>query len=146
MDECKESNFRLIMPKLIGLIYELNETYEDKLTPIKLKIHTETKILKNKYNAKISLELAVFDRNSYNKNEVPFFIDITMVGDFDWDDDIDESVLVILLENNAPATLLSYMRPYISNLTVGSGYPPLIIPLLNFKSNRAIYIDNDKKL
>ena len=145
MEECKESNFRFIVPKLTGLTYELNETYKEKSIPIKLKIQTETKILKNEHNARVSLELIIFDRNSYNKNEVPFYIGITMVGDFDWDDDIDENVLEILLENNAPATLLSYMRPYISNLTVGSGYPPLIVPLLNFKKNRAIYINNDKK-
>ncbi|MGD9570201.1 MAG: protein-export chaperone SecB [Sedimentibacter sp.] len=145
MVEGKESIFRFNMPKLTKLTYELNDTYEKKSTPIKMKIYTETKILKNEYNAIVSLQLIVFDRDSYNNNEVPFYIDITMVGNFEWDKSIDKEFLGMLLENNAPATLLSYMRSYISNLTVGSGYPPLIIPLLNFKENKAEYIRNEDK-
>ncbi|MGB4438547.1 MAG: protein-export chaperone SecB [Sedimentibacter sp.] len=145
MNECKESEFRFNVPKLTGLTYELNDAYEKKSAPIKMKIHTETKILKNDHNAYVSLELIVFDRDSCSRNEVPFYIDITMVGEFEWNDSIDEKFLGILLESNAPATLLSYIRPYISNLTVGSGYPPLIIPLLNFKENKAEYVKGEDK-
>ncbi len=140
MNECKESNFKFKNHKLTSLKYELNDSYELKSTPIKMNIQTETKIVKDGNNAIVSLELLVFDKDSYKRQEVPFYVDITMSGEFEWDSSIDDKLLVILLESNAPATLLSYMRPYISNLTIGAGYPPLIIPLLNFKENKAEYV------
>jgi len=62
------------------------------------------------------------------------------VSGFEWSDDIEEKTVRSLLEINAPVALLSYMRPYISGITSGSGYPPLVIPLLNFKANEVIYI------
>ena len=50
-------------------------------------------------------------------------------GIFNWKaDEIDD----ILLEVNAPAVLIAYIRPIISQLTSFSGYPPLILPLINF--------------
>lgn len=145
MEEIRESNFRFISTKLKGLTYELNDSYDIK-SPIKLIIHTETKVLKGEYNARVTLELTIFDKDYYLNNEAPFYIDIIMEGDFEWDDSINDGILEIMLENNAPAVLLSYIRPYISSLTVGSGYPPLVIPLLNFKKNKAVYINKNKKL
>lgn len=140
MNESNESKFRIIMPKLKKLEYEFNNKYE-KQDSIKLKIQTETKILKKVNNAIVSLKLQVFDKNKYELNEVPFYICIIMFSEFEWDDNVDEKVIPTLLESNAPAVILSYIRPFISNLTTGSGYPPLIIPLLNFKENKVEYID-----
>lgn len=140
MNESNESKFRIIMPKLKKLEYEFNNEYEKK-DSIKFKIQTETKILKKADNAIVSLKLQVFDKNIYELNEVPFYICIVMFSEFEWDDNVDEKIIPTLLESNAPAAILSYIRPFISNLTTGSGYPPLIIPLLNFKENKVEYID-----
>lgn len=140
MNEGNESKFRIIMPKLKKLEYEFNNEYEKK-DSIKFKIQTETKILKKADNAIVSLKLQVFDKNIYELNEVPFYICIVMFSEFEWDDNVDEKIIPTLLESNAPAVILSYIRPFISNLTTGSGYPPLIIPLLNFKENKVEYID-----
>ncbi len=140
MNESNESKFRIIMPKLKKLEYEFNNEYEKK-DSIKFKIQTETKILKKADNAIVSLKLQVFDKNIYELNEVPFYICIVMFSEFEWDDNVDEKIIPTLLESNAPAVILSYIRPFISNLTTGSGYPPLIIPLLNFKENKVEYID-----
>ena len=139
MEEIKESGFRIKIPKLKKLEYEFNESYEKKGS-IKLNIQTETKILMKKSDAVVSLELQVFNRSAFDNGKIPFYIQVIMVSDFEWSDDIEEKTVRSLLENNAPAALLSYMRPYISGITSGSGYPPLIIPLLNFKTNEVIYI------
>lgn len=143
MNESNESKFRIIIPKLKKLEYEFNDECE-KQESFKLKIQTETKILKKANSALVSLKLQIFDKVEYELNEVPFYISIIMFSEFEWDESVDERAIPSLLENNAPAVILSYIRPFISNLTVGSGYPPLIIPLLNFKENKVEYIKDVK--
>lgn len=39
------------------------------------------------------------------------------------------------LRANGPAILLSYIRPYITNITVRDGFPPLILPVMDFTEN-----------
>lgn len=140
MNKSNESKFRIKMPKLKKLEYEFNNEYEKPDDSVKLKIQTETKILKKNNSAIVSLKLQVFDKHKYELNEAPFYVYIIMFSEFEWDDDFDEKTVSSLLESNAPAVLLSYMRPFISSLTIGSGYSPLIIPLLNFKENKVEYI------
>lgn len=48
---------------------------------------------------------------------------------------MDEELVKLLLKQNAPAILLSDIRPYVTTLTTGSGYPPLVLPLMNFVEN-----------
>ena len=67
--------------------------------------------------------------------DVPFIISIEMQGDFSWSSDMEENIVKVLLKQNAPAVLLSYMRPYITTITTGSGYPPLVLPFMNFVEN-----------
>ena len=62
----------------------------------------------------------------------PFFISITQSGVFEYPKDIDKKMLKGLLNVSAPAVLLSYIRGMISQVTAFSGYPALIIPLINF--------------
>ncbi len=62
----------------------------------------------------------------------PFFISITQLGEFEYPSDLDRTDLENLLNINAPAVLLSYIRGLISQITAFSGYPALIIPLINF--------------
>ncbi len=145
MDIVKESNFKIKIPKIKKIEYEINESYEKSLNPINLNIHTETQIYKSSLEnrAVVSLELQIFDKCTYKKVGAPFYVNSIMFGEFEWDESIEENMLNSLLETNAPAVLLSYMRPYISSLTTGSGHKPLIIPLLNFRGNKAKYIQSE---
>lgn len=66
----------------------------------------------------------------------PFYIKATEGAIFRWEEnafngekDIDD-----LLDINAPALLVSYLRPIISNITMASKYPPYNIPFINFNS------------
>ncbi|WP_037314190.1 protein-export chaperone SecB [Salegentibacter sp. Hel_I_6] len=47
----------------------------------------------------------------------------------DIDDDFQKSSFVSI---NAPAIAFPYVRTYISNLTLNSGYDPIILPSINF--------------
>lgn len=77
--------------------------------------------------------MKVFDNSSMVN--VPFYIDISMEGEFFWDGGFNDKDIDTLLKSNGPAILLSYIRPYISSITVGAGFPPLILPLIDFTEN-----------
>lgn len=60
----------------------------------------------------------------------PFFINISEAAGFKWEDDTED--VDKLLSQNAPALLLSYMRPTISMITAASKYPAYNLPYINF--------------
>ena len=56
-------------------------------------------------------------------------IDVTMLGMFEFDKDIQETQS--FTEVNAPAILFPYLRAYITTLSSLSGIHPIILPTLN---------------
>ena len=56
---------------------------------------------------------------------------VKMSAKFSWDDSIDDEKEKIL-NINAPAALLSYIRPLISSMTGNLKYPALNIPFIDF--------------
>ena len=55
-----------------------------------------------------------------------------MASDFKWED-LDEKTVDSMLNLNAPALLLSYMRPIVANITNSSKFPTYNLPFINFK-------------
>ncbi len=82
----------------------------------------------NENRARVSLTLKV---NAENK-EAPFELEIKVVSDFKWED-MDENMVNSMLNVNAPALLLGYMRPIVSSITNSSALPVYNIPFINFK-------------
>ena len=132
----KNSTFQFKDLRLLGIEYKLNPEYSagEESEEIQLEIASETIVRKSGTDAKVILILNVFKERDIQ--QVPFSIQITMEGYFTWGQDLDEETCDRLLRTNAPAVLLSYIRPYVSQLTSGSGYPPLILPLMDFRSNK----------
>lgn len=58
-----------------------------------------------------------------------------MSAKFLWEGDLEEKVVKSLLKSNAPAALLSYIRPIVSMMTMSSKYPALNIPFIDFTKN-----------
>lgn len=89
--------------------------------------------------ALVILDFSVFDKDNISNN--PFYINVKIKGHFVWSEmeDLPDTnncdLIETLLNQNAPAILLSYVRSIISQITAFSGYPTLIIPLINFTSN-----------
>lgn len=126
----QKSNFKFKNPKLTQLEFKINKGYRanDMLT---LDIKDQIVVKKtSETSASVILKLEVFREEDFN--DVPFIINIEMQGDFSWGSDMKEDIVNVLLKQNAPAVLLSYIRPYITTITTGSGYPPLVLPLMNF--------------
>lgn len=126
------SPFKVEEIRLLDCEFITNEDFSND--EIKLEIGTEIDISVSENNpkARIYLSLNVFEKDRFE--DYPFFIRIRMKGIFSWEDSIVEPMLGKLLKENAPAVLLSYIRPFVSQFTAYAHYPPLILPLLSFKN------------
>lgn len=125
-----KSNFKFKNPKLTQLEFKVNENYNsNSMITLDIKDDISVKNI-SETAARVILRLQIFEEKDFD--DVPFIINIEMHGDFSWSNDMNEDIVKVLLKQNAPAVLLSYMRPYITTITTGSGYPPLILPLMNF--------------
>lgn len=125
----KKSKLQFKNPKLKKLEFKINEQFKNE-NLLGLDLNSKTNVDRTENKAVVSLTLNIFDKE--NIEDAPFFIDIEMSGEFRWPESVDEDTLEILLNSNAPAILLSYIRPYISTITSGAGYPALILPLIDF--------------
>ena len=132
----KKSRLQFKNPILTKVKYEINNAFQEE-KKIKLKIDLSTSINKGEEKAIVEVILKVFNKEMLEK--VPFYIEIGMKGEFFWDPNSDMSLIEKLLETNGPAILISYIRPYISNLTSGSGFVPLVLPLFDLSDNKVEY-------
>ena len=70
----------------------------------------------------------------YKENQ-PFSILVKMSANFSWGENLEEKLVKSLLKSNAPAALLSYIRPIVSMMTMSSKYSALNIPFIDFTQN-----------
>ena len=70
-----------------------------------------------------------------NKENQPFSILVKMSANFSWGENLEEKLVKSLLKSNAPAALLSYIRPIVSMMTMSSKYSALNIPFIDFTQN-----------
>lgn len=133
----KESNFQLIgKPKVLKMSYESNKEYvfKDELV---LELNNNIQVSKSDdkeiHESIIVLNVGIFTLKDISS--VPFQINIEIEGHFKWDDELEGTpeILEIMLKQNAPAILYSYIRPIITLITVEGNMPPLVIPLVNFR-------------
>ena len=134
----KESKFQMRdIPKIKQFEFNINEKYDSE-NGLVLDMDAETKVEKLEEGARVEFKMILFgDRKPEEK---PFDLSMTMESTFEWSDDLNDAIIGDLLGINAPAILLSYMRPHISNITASAGFPPLIIPLMDFTENKRIDI------
>lgn len=127
------SKFQFSNPELEKIVFSVNQSYEEsKFDGISMQSNTEVKKLDGN-KAKVSLTITIGN----DTDTQPFHICITMSANFIWEDDIDDVMAKQLLNMNAPAVLLSYIRPIVSSLTNSSKYPTLNIPFIDFTQNES---------
>ncbi len=128
----RESSFQMQDPFLVEVVMKVNSEFQFPDEGLGLDISDHKKINKEKNVATVVYSVKVFEEN-FDSN-IPFFIKISYSARFIWDDLKDEEV-DDLLEVNAPAILLGYIRPIVLQLTAYAGFPPLHLPLINFQKN-----------
>ena len=110
------------------MFIEVNENFEnDNFKGFDLHSETSVQMSDDELEALVTLHLELGEKG----NEYPFYIICDISSEFNWDESIKE--IRKMLSVNAPALLLSYVRPYISLLTSATEYPAFNIPFINFK-------------
>lgn len=128
------SSFQFSNPVLKHLCFKLNEGFSKsgKLDmDIRLNVsckrnESENSTLNNSAMVVVCLTLGAED------DSTPFYIEATEEASFKWDESItDEKQIDTLLNQNAVALLISYLRPIIANVTASSPYPAYNLPYIN---------------
>ena len=127
----KKSFFQIKeVPIISNLCFEISKNFDfskNKKLEVEIKINTKV-ILKEENSASLKLYLELFPDKSKDR---PFYMQVVSIASFIWAEGLEEKIVENLLSVNAPAIMLSYIRPIISNITTYSGQPPLIIPLID---------------
>lgn len=126
----RESFFKMVKQSTEEIIFKKNSNYNSNNKSINVEFLPEIQIKKiNNNRAEVTLKFQIFSEENFD--ESPFFLSVTEKGIFEWSEDHLDKI-DNLLRISAPAVLLSYIRSIISQVTAFSGYPALIVPLINF--------------
>ena len=133
----KTSDFQFVRPCLNKLTFTENEQFEvdqeiDEGVEMENKFSVQVDKDDEKPFAIVTLNLQV----NLEAENVPFRIDASISSAFRWQN-ISEEQAERMLHVNAPAFLLSYLRPIISQITHSSRFPAYDIPFLNFTSGNS---------
>lgn len=132
LDNMKKSQFKFSKPIVEDLKYTLRNDWDISKYHNKTAFNVGVDVDKedNGNTAIVRLVLKI------DSEDFPYNIDMTAGTKVTWNSDISEKMLDSVLENNIPATLLSYVRPLVSVITSYSPYNQLDIPLLDFRSDQ----------
>lgn len=129
------SIFQFSNPVLTNLEFELNKGFcKQDNGEIQIKMNMSVKVSKRDIanEAEVKLVCTIGEKNDNS----PFYIKAVEKGDFRWEEGLEDSKSDILLKQNAPALLLSYLRPVVAQITLASPYEAYNIPFINFTSNK----------
>lgn len=130
-----QSLFQFKDPVLTDLEFKVNQNFNaDEKDEIEFKNDFKVMVARENSNPRAVVTLKVMINN--DSNNAPFYCSATMSAFFKWEETIDENLVELLLNQNAPSLLLSYLRPLISNTVAASKYPPYNIPFMNFTQEK----------
>lgn len=125
------SKFQFMDPELESMNFSVNPNFmEEKYSGIGMESDIDAQFLGNN-KAKVSLTVSIGGKEVSQ----PFDIYVKMSAYFKWTDEISLDKAKKLLNINAPAVLLSYIRPIVASATNSSRYQVLNIPFIDFTKN-----------
>ena len=132
----KKSNFQFTTPELVGLRFALIDSFQNDGKEVSVPTNIETQISPKEYHGEESfVTVAVKVTIGEEKETSPFFIEVTEKANFKWKTgDYTEEEETVLMNQNAPALLISYVRPIIHNVTGQTRYPGYNLPFINLTS------------
>ena len=127
----KASSFQFTDPSLVHIKFEENKKFqheEENDVPINVSINVEKEELsENEAIVKTSVVVGA------ESEKVPFVLEAVASARFKWDaEKINKDTSSIFLKQNAPALLISYLRPIIAMITNASHYPAYNLPFISF--------------
>ena len=126
----KPSKFQFLNPYLKEVYFVVNPNFnvDDGEIEMQNSFNVQVKRSENDNRANVELEL----ETNIDNEKAPFQLRIKVASDFKWED-LDDKTVDTMLEFNAPALLLGYMRPIVANITNSSNFPAYNLPFINFK-------------
>lgn len=125
----KKSKFQFQNPHISSFIITENKDFDnEKFDGFSISTSTDIEIIEDDKEAKVSLTIKIGDNNEH----YPFFMAAETYSLFknNGADNFNE-----LLKVNAPALLLSNVRPIIALMTSQLGFKPFYIPFMNFTNS-----------
>lgn len=126
----KTSQFQFINPYLVEVDFKINPNFNLENGEIEMQNEFSIQVKRSQNENRANVQLTL-DSNKEN-SDTPFEIHIVVASDFKWED-MEENRVENMLKINAPAFLLSYMRPIVANITNATNFPAYNLPFVNFK-------------
>lgn len=128
----KESGFQFVQPYLNELDFKVNNQYNvDVELPHTIEMHNNLSVRIGRYANKSGALVTLILEVNKDSDNAPFQITASISSSFEWKS-IDDEKIERMLRVNAPAVLLSYLRPIVAQITNSSQFPAYNIPLFNF--------------
>ena len=125
----KKSKFQFQNPRISSFLINENKDFDNEnFGGFSISTNMDIQKIEENKEAKVSLTIKIGDNN----DQYPFFMIVETYSLFknDGADNFNE-----LLKVNAPALLLSNVRPIIALMTSQLGFKPFYIPFMNFTSS-----------
>lgn len=112
------------------VVFTANQKYIAPDKDIDMQVQFKTRLDYNKeyHTAAVELGCSIFEDL---KEHHPFSLEIVMIGFFKYEANLEKEPLEKLLKVNATAILFPYLRSMVSNVTINSGFDPIILPVIN---------------
>lgn len=128
------SKFEFSDPYLSKMVFRTNEDFSSEIDSVRMPIHININrsIEEEKDGVLVEIEVIVGGEDS----EYPFYADIAYAAQFRWEEGaFTKEGVGTLLSKNAPALLLSYVRPALANITNFSRYPAYNLPFMDLTAD-----------
>lgn len=127
----RTSEFQFSNPTLSELQFYISDTYNPDTDEINVNLAINVaKKRTGEKEATVELTIEIGEKNE----KAPFYVKAVEGAAFRWEEGAfeEEEDVEKFLSINAPALLISYLRPIVSNVTMFSKYPAYNIPFINF--------------
>lgn len=130
MNNMRPSKFQFLNPYLEEVYFAVNPSFNVDDGQIEMQNSFEVQVKRSEHSNRANVELKL--ETNIDNSKAPFELRIKVASDFKWED-LDDKMVDAMLEVNAPALLLGYMRPIVANITNSSNFPAYNLPFINFK-------------
>lgn len=125
------SSFQFSPPVLTNAVFNVTGSVGPDMSAPHVHVHRNTIRIEGTKQAIVELTIQLNRKMKEIEKDAPFNAEFTMQAMFRWDEDLDDDMVEELLNYNAVALLISYIRPIISTITAASPIPTVYLPYIN---------------
>lgn len=128
--ESSISKFQFQKPVLTKLSFEVNQDFDrsqNNQALMQIGIQANTTRSNDAPEAVVQITVTVGEKSE----KCPFWIEAVESSTFHWDKSLDSNTIDVLLNQNAPALLISYIRPTLALITSASPFNSFDLPYID---------------